>query len=873
MIRIFTILFFISISITHLNAKQFKDVFPDMGIRHFSQDDYLMSGGAAVIDLNNDGYEDLFLCGGRNQQPMLLRNNPDAQNYEDRFTNIINSSGISIPQGVMTFGAAVGDYNNDGWQDLIVTTDETSRNFLYRNNGDGTFSEVSQQLGMSEVSMSMSASWGDVNQDGWIDLYVMNYIDDTDVCLPNYFYINQEGKGFVQVAANYGIDDQGCGLACTFSDYDGDGDVDLFVANDFGMNFSSNALFRNEYPEAKFTDVRNETGFNAAIFGMGVEGGDYDKDGDFDYYVTNIGHNPFYEYQGSDIFVEKAVELGIDDTRTNPDDPSSGLTVGWGINWIDYDNDTDVDLYVSNGFLAPVPGINTEYTDESRMYRNNDDGTFEEVGEELGLNYPWISRGSAHVDFDRDGDLDLLTTVTRANPVDPSYNGDEWYQLFENQLDNGNNWLQVKLIGSTSNALAQGAKVKAYLNNGDLLLREITSGGGSYLSQSTLVKHFGLGQMASVDSIVVEWPSSVRNTVLSAGEIKINSRITIIEPYIDTVEVDVCRGESFLNETWNESGFKTFSNTAYNGADSITTVHVIVNDHKEDEVNVEICRGETFMDQEWFVDGTFSENLETYKGCDSVINYNVAVLETPQTEIDTSICYASFFEGKEYIESTTINKVFDASNGCDSLVTINVNVVDAPKYVENFEFCFGTFFQGEYLTEKTIINRKFQTDQGCDSVHTMIVDVLPVARTNDTVRINEGDTYRGKQYFDNGVYQERIPGGASNGCDSIYTVYVRVATDVYFDLAGDNEFEFKALPNPFNTGTEISYFLDNAANVRLDLYDELGNLKSTLVNSYEAAGRKYINIDGSNFNGSSGMYLMKLTVNGKSVIRKLIKVR
>ncbi|MER3329449.1 MAG: CRTAC1 family protein, partial [Candidatus Kapaibacterium sp.] len=356
---------------------------------------------------------------------------------------------------------------------------------VYRN-VNGKFEEVGYALGFRETFQSTSVSFADVNLDGWVDVYVANYFEDNSnqVCLPNSLYISHGGEFFTEESAKYGVNDNGCGLAISFSDFDNDGDMDIFVANDFGQNFSSNALYRNDYPEKRFTNVKDQYGFNQAILGMGVDAGDYNNDGWFDYYATNIGQNYFFENARGQNFIERGKELKIDNTKANPNEEQSGLTVSWAVNWFDFDLDMDVDLHVNNGYLLPIPGINVEYADNSRLFRNNGDGVaFTEITAAEGLLSPGLDRGAAQIDFDNDGDVDLLTTAVRPDKTASVYNDKDFFKLFENKQTSGRNWLKVDLEGSTIDRLAMGSRVKVYAG-GITQMREVTSAGGGYLSQN-----------------------------------------------------------------------------------------------------------------------------------------------------------------------------------------------------------------------------------------------------------------------------------------------------------------------------------------------------------------------------------------------------
>lgn len=848
-----------------LNSQTFEDVFPEMGIQFFAIEDGIMSGGVVVFDYDGDGYEDLFFTGGF-RKPRLYKNNPNATRKEDRFLNVTNQANVNIPDGVTTFGAAAGDLNNDGHLDLIVTTGLTQRSYVYMNNGDGTFTEMGLQLGMPETSMSTSISLGDVNNDGWLDIYFTNYFANDNTCLENYLYINDSGLRFYELAVNYEVNDAGCGLASTLSDYDNDGDLDLFVANDFGMNFSSNVLFKNDFPNPRFIDVRDESGFNDEIFGMGVEGGDFNEDGHLDYYATNIGYNPLHRSNGDGTFSEVAKDLGVDDTYVNPNAPpgQSGETVGWGIAWFDYNHDMNLDLYVNNGFLSPVPGINTEYSDRNRLFRNNGNSDFEFVGNVEGIDSEYIGRGCAMFDYDNDGDMDILSAICRPREDDPAYNDGEYYQLFENKLDNGKNYLKLRLIGSSIQWEAIGSHAFVHVG-GRKLMREVNSGGGSYLSQHSRILHFGLDTHEKIDSIEVFWIGRRDRSV--RYNIDANQMLTIIQEYRDTLQTSVCKGEFLLGRVWDETGVHDSSFVAINGADSIVTTIVYVNEDVTNEVNIDVCYGEVLDEIEWKENGSYDKSFSADNGCDSVVTYNVSVIPIATGIIDTTICYAGFYDGREYIESQTIEKKLTSYLGCDSILYVNIEVMDTPNSQETVEVCFGESFRDETIFEDMVLNDRFQTEEGCDSIHTIRVYVLESKHYRDTVLLDKGEEYNGKQYFEDDMIIENHT--AENGCDSTYTLYVKIkGIGSVFQNYKLIDVNLRLSPNPAKDIAIISFELKEDSYTVLSICDFMGNEIIEVENNYNNIGLYSFNTDLSRL--TSGVYFLKLQVDEKYQILKFI---
>ena len=873
MMKVFTnfisILFLFSSASLIATSETFEDIFPKIGIKHFSHDGSLMSAGVIVLDYNNDGWDDFILLGGDEEKTKIYRNNPaayesDTYDYKNMFTDVTDQV-LVIPQEYFINGGGTFDYDNDGWEDLFLTTDDNQLNLVFRN-VNGVFEEAGYKLGFRDKHQSTSVSFADVNLDGWVDVYVANYFKD-NTCLPNSLYINHEGKSFTEESVKYGVNDNGCGLANTFSDFDNDGDMDLFVANDFGQNFSSNALYRNDYPEKRFTNVKDEFGFNNAILGMGVDGGDYNNDGWLDYYATNIGQNYFFENANGQAFIERGKELKIDNTNVKPGVDNSGLTVSWSLNWFDFDLDMDVDLYVSNGFLLPIPGLNTEYADNNRMFRNNGgDKEFTEITGEVGLNSIGIDRGAAQIDFDNDGDVDILTTVVRPDKTTTPYNKDDYYKLFMNKQESNRKWLKIKLVGSTVDRLAMGSRAKVYTGKTSQI-REVTSAGGGYLSQNSRTLHFGLLDYPKVDSIEIFWTGRKMKSMLY--DIETNQTIRIVQPYFDSVNVELCQGEEMFGQKWFTNGEYKETLRAENEADSNLVYKILVNKIDSNDVNVEICKGEEFEGEVWNEPGEKILTYKNVKGCDSVVTYQVAILQHYGSTVDTSICYGSFFQGKEYIEDTSFDRVFKANNGCDSTITYNITVLEAPNYTENFNVCYGDIFRGKIIVKREIFSNNFKSDANCDSVHTIIVDPLPESKRRDTVYLTAGEEFKGKQYFEDGTYINKIKGGAYNGCDSLYIVDIFVTQTGIFNSITENSLNIKIIPNPFSDNTTIEFELDSPMNTTIELVNQVRQIIP--INRPLSSGINRISLSSDDYGLSPGIYYLKINTNGNSYITKIIK--
>jgi len=485
-----TILLIAFIFISRLaSAQVFTEVAAPAGINHvFHFGDFHLGGGATVIDLNNDGWEDVYIAGGSNPDALYL-NNTDGT-----FTDIHSICGINTDH-VITQGAVAGDINNDGFKDLFITTradaatfSNNQPNLLYLNNGDGTFTDITVSSGIYLDSVfSTATAFGDVNLDGLVDLYVGNWVDiplsdlfdpegyiqlrelgDGD---PNILYINNGDLTFSSVGDSYGVDITGLAWAINLTDYDNDGDLDIMVANDFGTRHLPSSLLRNDYPSPSFTDVSESSGFaEVPIFAMGIATGDYNEDGWLDYYLTDISKNTLYKNNGDGTFTDQSCQNGTKyiDWYFGED---SVVAVGWGANFLDYDNDSYLDLFVANGQLNPLTGqgLDTLYN-PNKIFRNLGDYTFSDVSADAGVEDIFRARGSLTFDYDRDGDQDLLV-INQVNWTGYGEGTNPKSLLYRNDAPSGN-WLKVQLIGTNSggrDAVGSRIRVKA---GGRTLIRE-----------------------------------------------------------------------------------------------------------------------------------------------------------------------------------------------------------------------------------------------------------------------------------------------------------------------------------------------------------------------------------------------------------------
>ena len=484
----------------------FTDVTGSAGLVHqYRVHEGLFGGGACVLDYNGDGYEDVYVTGGL-ADDQLLRNNGDGT-----LTDVLEAAGLGITRHFVTQGVVSADVNRDGYQDLFITTITSrdslqiiprARNLLLLGEAGGRFRDATDAYGLRPLySFSTGASFGDFNNDGWPDLYVGNYfvgyeetldhISDATIVgatqtAKGYLLLNDGGERFVNVYADYGLSHRGFGFGGLFTDYDNDGDQDLLVNHDFGYKATPDLLLQNQYPRAAFRDVAEQEGLDLRINSMASAGGDVDGNGWIDYYVTNIKFNRMMLAGASGGgFRDVAKESGM-----------NYVSISWGANFADFDHDGDVDLFVSNGDLNPncVPMANFYFDNDGR-------GVFEERARAAGVADYGIGRGSVVFDLENDGDLDILAVCQ--GPVLEGYPVPSVTRLWRNDSVRGN-WLKVRLRGRAAETSGIGSRVTVF-SRGRRMLREVDGGGSSHISQNSRVLHFGLGEAAVADSILVVW--------------------------------------------------------------------------------------------------------------------------------------------------------------------------------------------------------------------------------------------------------------------------------------------------------------------------------------------------------------------------------
>ncbi len=516
-----------------LTGQGFTDVSYDAGIDFLVDHEQFMGGGAAFFDYNNDGLEDLYITGGQDRDRLY------ANNGDGTFSEIGIDAGFGATAEVMSHCVATGDIDNDGYREVFIGTrgfnfsnEINAHCLLYYNNGDGTFTDISLSAGIIDSAWTAAATFGDFDLDGYLDIYATNYVEQTGfisdsitnelsgfahICYPDFLYMNNGNNTFREVSVQQGLLKAGCGLAVAATDYDNDCDPDILVANDFGEWVEPNVLLENDYPSDSFTDVTASTGMDIGIYAMGIAIGDYDEDLDLDYYISNLGRNSLLRNNGDGTFTDEATAAGVENTSVD-----TLLVTSWGNAFFDYDNDTYLDLYVCNGYVPAADFIATTIGDPNKLYVNNQDGTFTDLADSLGVDDSHVGRGMALCDYDNDGDLDMMVVIINRFFFEPDYY--EHVILYRNDTDNEHNWLKVKLQGVETNRDAYGAQI--YLKaDGRTFMREV-DGGSSHSSQHSSIVHFGLADIQEVDSLIIRWPGCGTQIIT---DVPINEQIEIIE--------------------------------------------------------------------------------------------------------------------------------------------------------------------------------------------------------------------------------------------------------------------------------------------------------------------------------------------------------
>jgi hypothetical protein len=486
-----------------------------------------MGAGVALFDYDNDGRLDIFLVNGapiKDPTPkgsIPQKTGPEYwnrlyhQKNDGTFEDVTEKAGL---QGAgYGMGVAVGDYDNDGYEDLYVTA--YGGNKLYHNNGDGTFTDVTEKSGVGGGGWSTSAAWVDLDNDGFLDLVVLRYLqwDFDDIwcgehkegyrsyCHPDYFqpisplvYHNDGNGHFTEVSQKIGISKPGKGLGLALADYDRDGRIDIFVANDSMFEFLYHNKGNGTFEEVGLASGIAADGDGRTYAGMGVDFADYNNDGLPDVVIADLANQMYalYKNNGDGSFSYASYDSGLGRiTRSHS---------GWGVRFMDYNNDGWKDLLIAQGHDLDTVELNypnLHYREPMLLVQNTGQG-FVDVSTDSGsiFHEAWLGRGLAIGDIDNDGRMDAVVT-TNDGPV----------HILHNETQTANHWLTLKLIGHKSNRDAIGAEIKLVTGKGQQFATVTTT--SSYLSSSDKRVHFGLGLETVAKKVEIHWPSGIVQTL------------------------------------------------------------------------------------------------------------------------------------------------------------------------------------------------------------------------------------------------------------------------------------------------------------------------------------------------------------------------
>ncbi len=499
-----------------------------------------MGSGAGFADIDNDGDIDLYVV--NMPHPLVQDVSPDSKtnilyrnNGDGTFTDMTDTAGVGHKGYGM--GCVFADYDGDGNIDLYVTN--YGANVLYRNNGDGTFRDVTTTADVGCELWSTGAAFADVDGDNDLDLYVCNYVTydlekleqmqaeslqsgkpvpsalNPHVFAPqdNVFYRNNGDGTFTDATAELGIAAPGGrSMQCLFSDFDNDNDLDLYVANDTSVNY----VYRNA-GDGTFTDVSDDSWAADFRGSMGLTAGDYDSDGDVDLFMSHWvdEENALYRNLLKEDAASEHIRF-VDESYSAMLAEVGIKQIGWGTALFDYDNDGDLDIFVTNGStFQELRNPEVLIPQADALYRNNDDGTFTDVSESTGIAAlaTRVGRGATFADYDNDGDVDIFIVNNHAPAT-----------LLRNEGGNRNNWLHVELVGADGNRNAIGAKIQLKMAD-RTQIREIYAG-DSYMSSNSFIAEFGLGAATQIETLQVTW---VNGATQARHNVPANQRVRVTQ--------------------------------------------------------------------------------------------------------------------------------------------------------------------------------------------------------------------------------------------------------------------------------------------------------------------------------------------------------
>ena len=762
------------------------------------------SRGCAWGDYDNDNDLDLFVANDYDQNNFLYTNNGDG-------TFLKITSGIIVDEGAYSSSVSWGDYDNNSDLDIFVANYENHKNYLYQNNGSGLFNKISNGDIVNTIGYSMGSSWIDYDNDGYLDLFVSN--GGSSVLHNNFLFHNNGDGSFTKITTGMIVNDASFSEGCCWGDYDNDGDLDLFVANN---NDQNNLLYSNN-GDGTFTKLNSGIVVNDNGKSMGGSWGDFDNDGDIDLFVTNWfeQNNFLYTNNGDGTFTKVLSGPVVNDEGHS-----------WGSAWGDFDNDGDLDLYVANAGIL-----------KNFLYSNKGDGTFEKISTGIVVEELTISTSVCWGDYNNDGFLDLFVS-----------NGQNQNNCLYVNNGNNNNWINIKCVGTISNYSAIGAKVKVKaIINGKFRwqMREISTQTGKE-SHNSLNVEFGLGDATIIDSLKVEWPS---------GIVQILTGLPVNQFLVITESESVCLlGDVNMDKTITPGdalcAFQIYlsSGTPPQG-ECDTECALYAADATCDKT---VTPGDALVIFQAYLDGK-NPPLE----CPPSIELATGM---KTTDLQLSLDQANFTSEKEITVSINLNKpqglkAFGIDLGYPEELMSFVKVAST-NLTEGWQALNGK----KNLTGVVTIGGF--NSEGINSTK-------PCALVTVTFKMKEKAEGTGDFWL-------------FNLTDDLVKAEVNSAKfNSGIGLAEDREIPAsyaleQNYPNPFNMDTEIVYQLPEAVHVNLIIYNLMGQKIKMLVSRNESAGRYEVQWDGRDEQGHeipSGVYIYRLETSQFSDIKKMIIIK
>ncbi len=751
------------------------------------------------IDYDSDGDLDLMITNGprSGQNNFLYSNNGDGT-----FTKVTGLDAVN--DGLASDGSSWGDYDNDGRPDLFVGNWWNQTNLLY--NGSGELKLQSNSIVTSDRSYSETGSWGDYNNDGFLDLYVTNSGGTSKV---NFLFENNGDGRFTKITESAHVTDAFTSRNIDWIDYDGDGDLDIFVTNEGN---EANNLYRNNGDQG-FEKISDHTLVNSNKQSFGSSWGDYDNDGLLDLFISNWQNqnNQLYKNLGNGNYEEVTSGIVVED---------GGYSVGSA--WGDVDNDGDLDLFVANAFSGNSQTLNL-------LYINNGNGTFKKDTSEISKEPGW-TYGTAFGDYNNDGYLDIA--------LGKCFNANENNAIYRNK-GGDNNWLKINLEGSVSNRSAIGTLIKLYDNSGNIKTRRV-SGQSGYCGQN-LQQHFGLSNLMVVDSIVAYWPSGdVGRLVNTPVNQTLNIKETKLTGYLmPNFKADTLTGGTSLSVQFTDltvvddaspvsSWQWDFNNDGTVDSEERNPLYIFTSDTlTQFSVKLTVSNG---TEQKSFI----RENYITMTGLLPDIQFNDGRIVLGTYTSDLQRVDTSFF-------------VYNNGTASDSITII----IDYRRLAETDAFIVEPL--------------SFRVDPS-DSVEvflTLLPELVTPKSSLYSINLDIYSDFYGEEF----LKQIRA------------SFRVVVATSVDDIKNPATEFSLSQnYPNPFNPTTTIEYSIPKSLNpqngyqyVTLKIYDTLGREVATLINDAQTTGNYSAQWDASDY--SSGLYIYKLTYGTQQITKQMLLIK